>query len=61
MPNYLQRQIHENSSILLEETLKARRAWNDVFQALRVNNYKTILLYPAKEFFKIEGVIDFSR
>jgi hypothetical protein len=39
------------------ETLKARRAWNEVFQALSENNFSTRILYPAKLSFKIEGTI----
>jgi hypothetical protein len=30
------------------ETLKARRAWSEVFQALNKNNFKPRILYPAK-------------
>jgi hypothetical protein len=30
------------------ETLKARRAWNEVFQALNENNFSPRILYPAK-------------
>jgi hypothetical protein len=30
------------------ETLKTRKAWNDVFQALKENNCQPSLLYPAK-------------
>jgi hypothetical protein len=30
------------------EALKARRAWNKVFQVLKENNCKPRLLYPAK-------------
>jgi hypothetical protein len=41
----------------LTETLKARRAWNDVFQALKENNYKPKLLFAAKVPFIIEGEI----
>jgi hypothetical protein len=29
------------------ETLKARRAWNEVFQALTENNFSSRILYPA--------------
>jgi hypothetical protein len=39
------------------ETLKARRAWNEVFQALKENNFNLRILYPAKLSFKIEGKI----
>jgi hypothetical protein len=40
------------------ETLKARKAWNDGFQALKKkNNCKPKLLYPEKLFFIIEGEI----
>jgi hypothetical protein len=37
------------------ETLKARRAWNEVFQALNENNLNHRILYPAKLSFKIDG------
>jgi hypothetical protein len=30
------------------ETLKARRAWGEVFWALNENNFKPRILYPAK-------------
>jgi hypothetical protein len=36
------------------ETLKPRRAWNEVFQALNENNFNPRILYPAKLSFKIE-------
>jgi hypothetical protein len=29
------------------ETLKARRAWSEVFQALNENNFNPRILYPA--------------
>jgi hypothetical protein len=32
----------------LMETLKARRAWSEVFQALNENNFNPRILYPAK-------------
>jgi glucuronate isomerase len=30
------------------ETLKARRAWDEVFRALNENNFNPRILYPAK-------------
>jgi hypothetical protein len=39
------------------ETLKARRAWSEVFQALNENNFIPRILYPAKLSFKIDGTI----
>jgi hypothetical protein len=39
------------------ETLKAKRAWSEVFQALNENNVKPRILYPAKLSFKIGGAI----
>jgi hypothetical protein len=39
------------------ETLKARRAWSEVFQALTENNFNPRILYPAKLSFKIDGAI----
>jgi hypothetical protein len=39
------------------ETLKARRAWSENFQALNENNYNPRILYPAKLSFKIDGTI----
>jgi hypothetical protein len=39
------------------ETLKASRAWNEVFQALNENNFNPRILYPAKLSFKIYGAI----
>jgi hypothetical protein len=39
------------------ETLKARRAWNEVFSALNENNFNPRTLYPAKLSFKMDRVI----
>jgi hypothetical protein len=43
------------------ETLKARRAWSEVFQALNENNFNHRILYPAKLSFKIDGAIKVSH
>jgi hypothetical protein len=40
-----------------KETLKARRAWSEVFRALNENNFNPRILYPAKLSFKIDGAI----
>jgi hypothetical protein len=37
--------------------LKARRAWNEVFQALKENNFKPRMLYPANLSFIIDEEI----
>jgi ribosomal protein L39E len=39
------------------ETLKARRAWSKVFQALNENNFNPRILYTAKLSFKIDGAM----
>jgi hypothetical protein len=39
------------------ETLKARRAWSEVFQALNKNNFNPRVVYPEKLLFKIDGAI----
>jgi hypothetical protein len=39
------------------ETLKARRAWSEVFQALNKNNFNPRIPYPAKLSFKINEAI----
>jgi hypothetical protein len=39
------------------ETLKARRAWSEVFQALNENNFNPKILYPAKLSFEIDETI----
>jgi dTDP-4-dehydrorhamnose 3,5-epimerase-like enzyme len=39
------------------ETLKARRAWGEVFQALNENNFNFRIFYPAKLSLKIHGTI----
>jgi hypothetical protein len=39
------------------ETLKARRAWGEVFWALNENNFNPRILYPAKLSFKIDVAI----
>jgi hypothetical protein len=41
----------------LTETLKARRAWSEVFQALNENNFNPRILYSTKLSFKIDGAI----
>jgi hypothetical protein len=41
----------------LTETLKARRAWSEVFWALNGKKFKPRTLYPAKLSFKIDGAI----
>jgi hypothetical protein len=40
-----------------KETLKARRAWSEVFQAWNENNFNLRILYAAKLSFKIDGAI----
>jgi hypothetical protein len=40
------------------ETLKARKAWSEVFHALNENNFSPRILYPAKLLFKIDGTIN---
>jgi hypothetical protein len=37
------------------EMLQARREWSDVFWALIENNFSTMILYLAKQSFKIDG------
>jgi hypothetical protein len=39
------------------ETLKARRAWSEVFWVLKENNFNLRILYPTKQSFKIDGAI----
>jgi vacuolar-type H+-ATPase catalytic subunit A/Vma1 len=39
------------------ETLKARRAWGEVFWELNENNFNPRILYPAKLSFKIDEAI----
>jgi hypothetical protein len=39
------------------ETLKARRTWSEVFQALNESHFNPRILYPAKLSFKIDGEI----
>jgi hypothetical protein len=39
------------------ETLKARRAWSEVFWALNENSFNPSILYLAKLSFKIDGAI----
>jgi hypothetical protein len=39
------------------ETLKARRAWSEVFWALNEKNVSPKILYPAKPSFKIDEAI----
>jgi hypothetical protein len=41
----------------LEDTLDTMKAWNDVSQVFKENDYQPRLLYPAKLYFKIEGQI----
>jgi hypothetical protein len=46
---------------LSEETLTAKRAWNDEFQALKENNSHQTLVQPTKVSFKITGKIKTSN
>jgi hypothetical protein len=39
------------------ETLKARRAWSEVFWVQNENNFNPRIIYPAKLSFKIDGAI----
>jgi hypothetical protein len=39
------------------EILKARKAWSEVFQALKENNFNPRILDPAKLSFKIDRAI----
>jgi hypothetical protein len=41
------------------ETLKTRRTWSEVFQALKEKNFTPRILYPAKQSFKIDGGMNF--
>jgi hypothetical protein len=52
--------IHKHiriTSDLSTQTLKVRKAWSNIIQALRENNYLPKILYPAKMSFKLEGEI----
>ena len=42
---------------LLEETLQARREWQDIFKVPKGKNLQPRLLYPARISFKIDGEI----
>jgi hypothetical protein len=56
--NKIQRYIHKKiTADFSTGTLKARRAWSEVFQALNENNFNPKILYPAKLSFKIDGAI----
>jgi hypothetical protein len=39
------------------EILKARRAWGEIFRALKENNFNPRIFYPVKLSFKRNGVI----
>jgi hypothetical protein len=39
------------------ETLKARRAWSEIFRALNENNFNPRILYAEKLPLKIDGAI----
>jgi hypothetical protein len=39
------------------ETLKARRAWSDIFQVLNDKIFSLVVLYPAKLSFIIDRII----
>jgi hypothetical protein len=39
------------------ETLKARRAWSEVFLAKNENNFNPRTLYPEKLSFQIDGAV----
>jgi Holliday junction resolvase RusA-like endonuclease len=40
------------------ESLKARNSWSEVFQALKENNFRPRIVYPAKLSLKIDGEIE---
>jgi hypothetical protein len=40
------------------ETLKARRAWGEIFQAPNENNFNLRIFYPSKVSFKKDGTIN---
>ena len=40
---------------LSEETLQAKREWQDIFKVLKEKSPQQRLLYPAKISFKIDG------
>jgi phospholipase C len=40
------------------ETLNAKRAWSEVFQALNENNFNPRIIYTTKLSFKIDGAIE---
>jgi hypothetical protein len=40
------------------ETLKSRRAWSEVFWALKENNFSPRILYPAKLSLEIDEEIN---
>ena len=39
------------------QTMKSRRAWSEVFQILKENDFQPRLMYPAKLSFKMDGEI----
>jgi hypothetical protein len=41
------------------DTLKAKKTWGEILQALNENNFNPRILYPAKLSFKIDGTITF--
>jgi hypothetical protein len=43
------------------ETIKARRAWSEVFQALNEINFNPRILYKAKLSCKINGAISLPQ
>jgi hypothetical protein len=45
------------TAVFSTETLKARRAWGEIFWALNENNFNPRILYQAKLSFKIDGAI----
>jgi hypothetical protein len=45
------------TAVFSTKTLKARRAWSEVFWALNENNFNPTIFYPAKQSFKIDGAI----
>jgi hypothetical protein len=45
------------TAYFLTETLKARKAWSEVFWILNENNFNLRILYPTKLSFKIDGAI----
>lgn len=50
--DYIQRNEDQDDSWLSVEIMKSRSQWNDIYKALRENNYQSRTVYPEKTLYE---------